>query len=228
MDSELFRLRRVYHPCDQGKVIMRLLYKDLRCSIHGSCLDRGGSPAGLLTGEDRPRQDRDSRQIGRSDLRAKSRERLKAGDLIRIYVHPEASSYVYVVHSDQKTVTLLNMVEQRIQSSTLVLPSVQEFYQVDGKSPVETFTIICSPDEVKEVSALLSSQMPHDRWAALEKELAKKGEVELAQKTERPFAIAGNVRGAGDAAGGDPFVKELQIFSGKSVLVRQYEFSVKK
>lgn len=161
-------------------------------------------------------------------LRAKSKDRLKAGDLVRIYVHPEASSYVYVVHSDLKTVTLLNMVEQRIQSSTLVLPSVQEFFQVDGRSAVETFTVICSPEEVKAVSALVSSQMTTQRWDSLQRELAKKGENELVDKSERPFAIAGNVRGAGDAAGGDAFVKELQIFSGKSVLVRQYEFSVKK
>ena len=93
-------------------------------------------------------------------IKAKSRDRLKAGDLVRIYVHPEVSSYVYVVHRDQKTVTLLNMVEQRIQSSSLVLPSVQEFYQVDGQSPVETFTVICSPKEVKEISSLVG--LPDD------------------------------------------------------------------
>jgi hypothetical protein len=161
-------------------------------------------------------------------LRAKSKDRLKAGDLLRIYVHPEVSSYLYVVHSDQKTVTLLTRVEQRIQSSTLVLPSVQEFYQVDGQSPMETFTVICSPKEVKEISSLAGSQMTPERWVSLEKDLLKKGEIDLAQKSEKPFAIAGNVRGAGDAAGGDAFVKELQIFSGKSILARQYEFSVKK
>lgn len=161
-------------------------------------------------------------------IKVKARDRLKAGDLVRIYVHPELNSYIYVVHRDQKTVTLLNMVEQRIQSSSLVLPSVQEFYQVDGQSPVETFTVICSPNEVKEISSLVGSQMPYDRWVSLEKELLKRGEIDLAQKSEKPFAIAGNVRGAGDAAGGDAFVRELQIFSGKSILVRQYEFSVKK
>jgi hypothetical protein len=165
---------------------------------------------------------------GNQVLKAKSKDRLKAGDLLRIYVHPEVSSYVYVVHSDLKTVTLLNMVEQKIQSSTMVLPSVQEFFQVDGKSSVETFTVICSSEEVKAVSALVSAQMTTERWDNLQRELAKKGEMELVDKSERPFAIAGNVRGAGDAAGGDAFVKELQIFSGKSILVKQYEFSVKK
>lgn len=161
-------------------------------------------------------------------MRAKSRDRLKAGDLVRIYVHPEVSSYVYVVHTDQKRVTLLNMVEQKIQSSTLVLPSIQEFYQVDGDSPVETFTVICSPDEVKEASALLNTAMTYERWASVEKELLKRGNIDLSEKAERPFAIAGNVRGPGDAGGGDPFISELQIFSGKALLVRQYEFTVKK
>lgn len=166
---------------------------------------------------------------GDQTVRAKSRDRVQAGDLLRIYVHPEVSSYVYVVHTDQQEVTLLNMVEQKIQSSTMVLPSLQEFYQVDGKSPVETFTVICSTEEVKEVSSLIKDQLSYDQWASLAKELNRRGEIDLSQKTERPFAIAGNVRGAGDGAGAnDPFVKELQIFSGKKILVKQYEFSVKK
>ncbi len=160
--------------------------------------------------------------------RAKSRDRLKKGDLIRVYVHPEASAYVYVIHTDHKEVTLLNMVEQKIQSSTMVLPSLQEYYEVDGNSPVESFTVICSPEEVKEISTLLASQVPYEKWASIQKDLAQRGELDLNQKAERPFAIAGNVRGPADAGAGDPFVKELQIFSGKSILVKQYEFSVKK
>ncbi|MDD5204364.1 MAG: hypothetical protein PHS17_03035 [Desulfobacterales bacterium] len=160
-------------------------------------------------------------------VRARTMDRVKAGDLIRIYVHPEASSYVYVVHTDRKRATMLNMVEQKIHSSTLVLPSLQEFYQVDGNSKVESFTVICSSEEVKEVSSLLTSQMDHEKWMSLQKDLVKKGEIDLGQQTERPFGIAGNVRGTADA-GGDPFVKELQIFSGKKILVKQYEFSVKK
>jgi len=35
-------------------------------------------------------------------FRAKSRDRLKAGDYIRIYVYPEKQAYVYVVHTDGK------------------------------------------------------------------------------------------------------------------------------
>jgi len=165
---------------------------------------------------------------GNQDMRAESKGCFKKEDLLRIYVHPEESSYIYVVHRDNKTVTLLNMVEHRIQGSSLVLPSVQEFYQVHGQSPVETFTVICSPKEVKEILSLVNAKMPYDRWLSLEKDLLKKGEIDLTQKSEKPFAIAGSVRGAGDVAEGDDFARKLQIFSGKSILIKQYEFSIQK
>jgi hypothetical protein len=82
---------------------------------------------------------------GKVTRQVKCRDDLKAGDALRIYVQTEESSYVYVVHSDGKTVALLNVLEQKVPSSTLVLPSVEEYYAVDGKTLVETFTIICSP-----------------------------------------------------------------------------------
>jgi hypothetical protein len=165
---------------------------------------------------------------GDQTIRAKSRDRIKAGDLLRIYVQMEAGSHLYVVSRDQKTMKLLNAAEPQIQSSTLILPSSREFYQVDGESPIEIFTVICSPLELKEISLLTSSRMTYDRWVSLEKEWLQKGEIDLARKSEKPFAISGSVRGAGDTVDGDAFVKELPIFSGKSILVRQYEFSVKK
>lgn len=159
---------------------------------------------------------------GDQDVPARARDRVKPGDLIRIYVHPEMSSYVYVVHTDQSAATLLNMTEQRFHSSTLVLPSVQDAYQVDGKSPLEAFTIICSPTEVKELAALSAAGMPREKWAAVEKDLMERSKIQLTEQTEAPFTIAGNVRGA------HPFIKELQIFSGKTLLVKKYEFQVKK
>ncbi len=166
---------------------------------------------------------------GDQTIRAKSRDTLSTGDFIRIYVYPEGvSSFLYVIHADRKSASLLNMTQQRIQSSTLVLPSLREFYQADGQSPVETFTIICSPTEVKEVSILLAGEIPYEKWAPIEKNLLQRGTIDLSQKTEKPFAIAGNVRATGDASAGDPFAKELQIFSGNAILVKQYEFSVKK
>ncbi len=162
-------------------------------------------------------------------MRAKSRDRLKAGDMLRIYVHPERGCYVYVVHSDGRTATLLNTVEQRLQGSTLVMPSLQQYYQVDGESKAESFTIVCSPKALPEVSDLLENgESAHGRWTAVKEDLSRRSRIDLTQDSEKPFAIAGNVRGAGGggAAKGDPFSSKLQIFSGRSLLVKQYDFRV--
>lgn len=163
---------------------------------------------------------------GDQTMRAKGKDRLKAGDFLRVYVQPEENCYVYVVHTDQKTAKLLSSTERRQPGSLVILPGSQDSYEVDGESPVDTFTIICSPDELKEVSGLLNTEIPYEKWAAIEKELAKKGEIDLGQKAEKPFPIAGNVRGAVDP--NDRFAADLQIYSGNTVLVKQYEFSVKK
>jgi len=164
-------------------------------------------------------------QSGDRVMPAKSKDILKVGDLIRIYVHPEISSYIYVVHNDQKTVSLLNMVEQRIHSSTLVLPSIQEFYQVDGKSPIESFSIICSQTELTELSGLFNSDIPYGRWVEIEREMIKKSKIVLDQKLEKPFAFSSNVR---RPVKEDQFINKLKIFSGKSLLIKRYKFRVKE
>jgi len=168
---------------------------------------------------------------GERVMRAKSRDRLKAGDMLRIYVHPEHACYVYVIHSDQETATLLNTVEQRVQASTLVMPSLHQYYQVDGKSASESFTIICSPNELPEIAdAFEEGVAPHSQWAGVEDGLKKESRIDLTQESERPFAIAGNVRGAGGSgqAGGDPFSSRLQVYSGRSLLVKQFSFRVRR
>lgn len=162
-------------------------------------------------------------------LRAKSRDRLKTGDYLRLYVHPEHSSFVYVIHSDQQQATLLNSVRQTEQSSTLVMPSLQQYYQVDGQSRTESFAIICSPEEIEEVSSLFEEgSVPRLEWERLEKELSSKSEIQLEGDTRKPFAIAGNVRGAVGDVSGDPFSSKLQVFSGKKMVVKNYQFRVVK
>lgn len=160
--------------------------------------------------------------------KAKSRERLRPGDLLRIYVSPAEDSYVYVVHSDLAQATLLNVVQQHLQGSFLVLPSALEFYRVDGKSDQEKFTVICSPDELSQLAGLVAhTTLPHDQWAEIEDALVLAGKIELAQDTEKPFALAGNVRGL-ERPAKVTFEGSLPIFSGKGVLIKKYEFSIKK
>ena len=160
---------------------------------------------------------------------AKSQDNLNVNDLIRIYVHPEKTSYIYIIHSDLKEANLLNMVKQKINSPTLVMPSLQDFFQVDGTSPVETFSIIISPESLPEVIEVLKSgTTAYKNWIKVEEALIEKNKIDLSQNVEKPFSISGNVRGGLGVTIVDPFVNELNTFSGDSILVKRYEFRVKK
>ncbi len=83
-----------------------------------------------------------------------------------------------------------------------------------------------SPTEIKELTAMSGTGMAYDKWAAIEKDLTERSRIQLTPQTELPFSIAGNVRGK--MGGGDPLVKELQISSGKNLLVKKYEFQIAK
>ena len=160
--------------------------------------------------------------------RAKGKDNLKPGDSLRIYVQPDEGSYLYVVHADPDNVALLKTVDRGTPSYQWVLPSEREYYEVDGKSPTETFTIICSPMELNEVAALADSSMPYEKWTALAGSLAEKGAIDLSQRSEKPFPLAGVAKGE-ELAGNDvERESDVQIFSGNTILVKQYEFTVKK
>jgi hypothetical protein len=160
---------------------------------------------------------------------ARAQDRLKEGDLIRIYVRPEKIGYVYVVHADLNEATLLKAPRRKAANSALVMPSMQEFYEVDGTSPTESFTVIVSPRELPEVlNAFKGGRASSAKWHEVETALADESRIDLGQKTEKPFSISGNVRGVSHEGPVNPVVEDLRIFSGKSVLVKRYEFRVKK
>ena len=158
---------------------------------------------------------------------AKSRDRLKPGDLLRIYVHPEKASYIYVVYSDRKNISLLSMTEQKILSASLVLPSVNEYYEIDGKNNFERFTIICSPKKINEIPQFFNSNPLFKEWESLEQTLDEKSRIQLSDKSDIPFAIAGNVRGISSDQSSSP-IKKLRIFTGNYMVVKKYEFQVTK
>ena len=163
-------------------------------------------------------------------IRAKSRDRLKSGDLIRLYVHTEKSCFIYIIHTDTKNVDLLNITEQKMQSSTLVLPSAQAFYEIDGISPMENFSIICSPTRLQQLSDLETKTINYSQWEKIQTNLLQKSSIVVSEQKQKSFAltgIAGNVRGIKDAEPEDSFVRDLRIFSGKGLLVKTYEFKIK-
>lgn len=165
---------------------------------------------------------------GERITRATSRDRLKPGDLVRLYVHAEEGCFIYIIHTDQKEVNLLNITQQKIQSSTLILPSAQAFYEIDGKSSVEKFTIICSPEKLPRISDMENRPVAYGQWKEMETAFIEKSRLILPDKSRESFAIAGNVRGINDGGTGDTFVRNLRIFSGRGLLVKTYEFQIKK
>ena len=159
---------------------------------------------------------------------AKTTETVKTGDFLRVYVVPEDDAYVYVVHNDGKTSTLLNAQNAATKVSKgalLTLPAPEKFYQIDGGSDKESIVVLCSPTEIHEVTSLFSSlNVPQKNWLSLEKELLDKSKIDLSQLTDKPFQIAGNVRSMST----DPFVNNLVIYSGKSLVAKKYTFQVQK
>ena len=56
----------------------------------------------------------------------------------------------------------------------------------------------------------------------------EKARIDLNENIEKPFAVAGNVRGGAIVPKEDPFADRLQTFSGRSFLIKKYEFRVQK
>ena len=165
---------------------------------------------------------------GNQPIRARGQERIKPGDRIRIYIQPEAACNVYVVHTDRKKATLLGAFDATKPGVKLVLPSPSEFYQVDGKSPIEVVTIICSTVELNDIPALFTSKAAYESWAPMEEKLLKQGKIDLSEKPEKPSPIAGNVRELTGSNRDESFIRGLPIYSGNTIIVKRYEFNVKK
>ncbi|MDR3553477.1 MAG: hypothetical protein P4L55_01855 [Syntrophobacteraceae bacterium] len=161
-------------------------------------------------------------------VHARSLEKIKRGDKFRIYVQPGEACHIYVVHTDHKTVTLLKMFEAKNSGDLLVLPGPFQYYEVDGQSPVETFTIICSREKLNYISALFDSKVNYEDWLPVEHQLLREGNKDLGRKPAKPFPIAGNVRRFSIGHNDDPFVRGLPIYTGTTLLVKRYEFNVKK
>jgi hypothetical protein len=153
-----------------------------------------------------------------------------------VYVVPEDDAYIYVVHTDGTTPTLLNAPDaptRGSKGSPVMFPAPEKFYKIDGASDKEAITVICSPAELREVTQLFqTTRVTQKSWTSLEKDLMEKSKIDLTPKAEKPFLMAGVVRSIGNdpvhSAPADPFVNTLPIFSGKTFIVKKYDFQVQK
>jgi len=167
-------------------------------------------------------------QSGKKTSQARHNQKIKAGDKLRVYVFPFSDAYIYLVYSNKKQVSLLNAASEptKVGKGTLLtLPSTEDFYSFDGDSKIEALTLICSPKRLKNLEHFLNSEnLNYQRWRERETALEQKSEIELSEQTQMAPDIAGNVR-TFDLV---PALDDLQTFSGKSFLIKRYQFRVKK
>jgi hypothetical protein len=167
-------------------------------------------------------------QSGADVVPAKTHHRVRTGDQLRLYIVPETQTYTYVIHTDHEQVKLLHreryVPDLKGHQPIRFPPERHQEYAIDGRSRLEEFIIICSPIELVYITNLFESpQASYERWKLIEDKLLEKSRIQLSETPDKPFAIAGNVRGSDET-----FLQHLQIFSGQEFLVKKYEFQVKK
>ncbi len=166
-------------------------------------------------------------QSNGSSTRAKKRNRIKVGDGLRLYVTPAEDAYLYILRTHKQRVQALNRPPYIVTGKTpVVLPGEAEFYNIDGSSPHESFTVICSPTPLKEVEDLIKTSTPSlAQWTPTERLLIKISRMHLTENVDKPFPIAGVVRSLKTDS---EFLKQLPTFSGKTLVVKKYDFTLKK
>lgn len=112
----------------------------------------------------------------------------------------------------------------------LSLPEKGHYFQADGSTKQEGFTIVCSRESLMVLDDLFKEgKTTYQKWKKVEKQLSAQGKVQIGQSLEKPVPMAGAVRSipkSGDHEG--QIRKDLLTYSGKSVLVRRYVFDVQK
>ncbi|KMP10925.1 hypothetical protein UR09_04870 [Candidatus Nitromaritima sp. SCGC AAA799-A02] len=160
--------------------------------------------------------------------KAKANDRLKKEDQLKLYVVPKNDSFAYIINSNSKTASLLNPEtnQQKIPGDSIkIFPSALQVYQPDGKENIETFTIICSPNEAKDITQLFSSgTVPVEKWQSLEKRLIENNQIVGSSPSTEILHFGGAVRGIDE----NPFINKLSISTGKSLVIKRYQFHVKK
>lgn len=165
---------------------------------------------------------------GKNKRRAKSNDNLAKGDELQIHVYPSDEAYVYLIHTDTKSLTLLNENEIKQSIDGMVSPSSEQYFKVDGMASEELVTVVISEQAIASVELLikneenLSGEMQFLAWQSLEQSLENKGRIDMLKKVDKPFSIAGNVRGNRE----DAFTSSLKVYSGNTVLVKKYAFQI--
>jgi len=155
----------------------------------------------------------------------KTKDRLRTGEMLRIFVLPVKDCFVYVVHSGDKESFLLCKTQLKSAKDTLLLPNPDDYYIFDEGGVKERITVFCSVKKINDIEKLFmkSELVPSSFWNDIEAKLIALNKSNLNENSDKPFPLAGNV----SAVNGD-FIETMQLFVGKDMLIRKYEIEVKK
>lgn len=157
---------------------------------------------------------------------ARPEDTVVKGDALRIYVQPEMDGFLYIIHSDKKLSSLLNDGYHQVKKGEyIIFPDSKSELEVDGKSRKEILTIVFSSDKRGDIQTLFEKdQVPAEEWEKIEKRLKDQSSIKLSEGSDKPFAIAGNVRGDSK----DPFFQDLKVSAGIGLVLKRYVLTVKK
>ncbi len=197
------------------------------------CIYVWGSMASTSTAQDIVRAKIGMQLRSTDDSRwAETGEDVTVGDTFRIYVLPESEAAdIYVVYIDRTEKRVLTQQHVKItQGEAAILPSKNEMSAIEGGGRLQRLTIIYSPLKVPEFDLQFNAQeMSYSQWLKVEEQLIAQSKIDLRSSVEKPWEMAATVRDDDDDA---IFKYRLQqalpTFSGKSFVVRKYEFRVKK
>ena len=161
-------------------------------------------------------------------LKAKANDRLTSGDKLSIYVIPEQDSFVYIINSNSKIASLIDLggnPKKVLARSLRIYPSPSEGYRIDGNENIESFSIICSPKDLTSISQLFyGGSVAVGEWQSLEKIFFGDNQIIDSSEPEDSFHFGGSLRSADT----NPFINALSISSGKTLVIKRYQFDVKK
>ncbi len=155
----------------------------------------------------------------------KTKDRLKVGEMLRVFVLPSTNCFVYAVHTGSKESFLLCKTELKTGKDTLVLPTPEDYYIFDEAGVKEKITIFCSTKKINEIEKLFtkSELVTTKSWNDVEAKLISQNKSNLSETSDKPFPMAGNV-----SAINENFIETMQMFIGVNMLIRKYEIEVKK
>ena len=160
------------------------------------------------------------------EYRARKKNIIPPETSLRIFIFPEKNTFIYAFHSDGKDVEPLHPNEKIVSRDSLILPAADTFYEIGAADKTAMFTLIVSLEAIPELNSI-SKGLSLKKWKKIEKNLIQKSRILDNSDQKLPFSLAGNVRGDADSTNAD-FLEALPVSSGKNLIIRTYDFQIKK